>query len=237
MVGNKRLTFKNTTGKVTGPLKSKNSSEDELDLTFLVRLILILSLMIPISWTVYSSVLEVKRNYSSGVEFSNYIKENQLEELSILYAPATADEGSKEEGDFKISSSNLPVVAALLPEADNFYRFYDGKNWVLYSINKYPSNEDRLKNYKEWARMGYPDIVIGDFDYNQIIKKAGLKDSKGDADSEKEPEYACIQVLKGAKVYKYYQEYPTVAAAKKVYIKKELLEKYNLKEIDWTKEK
>ena len=125
-----------------------------------------LFILVQISWTASSSVIDIKYNYASGREMAQYITENNLEDAKLMSSwHLSAGPNYSEENEEKYYNFNSSGAGtAILPYLDKnvFVNF----NWGLDNMG-YTEHRDILdideyeQTIKRFEELGVPDYFFG----------------------------------------------------------------------------
>lgn len=178
------------------------------------KVLLYVILIVPVWWTISALVLEVNENYFLGKEVVSFLRENQLLDQKILCewrAVRTAD-GKEYHND----SNDIDVTVAMMAymtdhEIEQLIQYADGQ--PHYSINITATEEENKKNYQLWEEKGIPDVLIGSCELGEVYgERVSL------ADYQPVKEVATNYIWKNMPNRQYFF----------VYLRTDLLEKYNL---------
>ena len=142
------------------------------------RLACCASLVIPIFWTMVSAAKEIYYPYDEKREIAEFLKENNLENLSV--ATEWRDYKNKTGEDrwesMNTSVNGLPALLAYFDE--NFvYNFNNGDPDKGYTLHRATSSAENKNTVNLWAKHEAPDILIGEPDVNLLTGgKATLDD-------------------------------------------------------------
>lgn len=101
-----------------------------------------LIIVVSLKWTIESSILEIKYNYSAYRSIYN-----KLSDLGFQ--------------DYKILANNVPMATSYFGNNENIYQLKINNQLVSYTINNLTNAQiDEYVNY--WSKIGWPDIYFGD---------------------------------------------------------------------------
>ena len=175
-------------------------------------LVVVLSLVISVGWSVFASYNEINGQYFYAKELSEFLREHKMYELNILTecSDFTAKDGKK-----TVNTYNVQNVVSILPylsdkEAEAFIQCRNGKKYVTQRL---ATADDNKRNAKLWAEEGQPDVLIGNCDLELIYgDKVTINDF-----------YPVKRITFG---YEWKNlKFPQNAL---IYVRKELLKKYGL---------
>lgn len=126
--------------------------------------IILIVMLIPIYWTVSSCILEMRTEYSFGRNISNYIKENQLENMLIV---SRWEEECDENGKIiYLDTNDVDIPTTFLPyfHSNIVANMNNGRDDMAYLTHRVASDEENKENLAKWKELGIPDVLIGDVD-------------------------------------------------------------------------
>lgn len=137
----------------------KNKKSGMMFANFVVTMLLLLS----VYWSVQSSILEYKCQYSFGREASKFIKEYKLDELVVMATWEAKDIDGDGIKEVDTNCMYSPV---------NLYPYFD-KEFVAnmnygYTTHRVASAAENRSNMEAWSTMGTPDVLIGYVDVAAI---------------------------------------------------------------------
>lgn len=120
-------------------------------------------LVIPIYWSVASSVAEINYTYGYGRDAAKFIKESNIEKLPMM----TSWRNQKEIGN----TSDYNVATEILPyfETNIISNYNMGKDEKGYLEHRVPDYKTNIRNIKEWGKMDIPEVLIGDVNVELIF--------------------------------------------------------------------
>ena len=175
------------------------------------RLFLILGIVISVAWTVCALVGDAKYPVTDGAEFTQFMKEHHLSNKRVFVDWFHPEKFPKSE-DLTLLNFNQPII------------FYMGKN--IFSNFEFPAHstynirfsippEDTPFYLQYWRSQGKPDILLGDVPLHRIFPE------------EKTPilDYTIVYQFKEYNIWKFD---PPSSGILNVYVRNDLLDKYNL---------
>ena len=137
--------------------------KDKLLLTRFLKCFVILCLVISVYWSVSSSVMDIRKEYSYGRSTSAFIKDNKLDKANIIGA-----------WEIKGSKEYTNMVATVVPINAYFDRniamnLNDGdpdKGFMYYRV---PAEEENNEHYEAIKGNGLPEVMIGKPDLERIF--------------------------------------------------------------------
>ena len=152
------------TNKATG---KKLLSEANVKLAkVFVGFIEVIAVLLSIYWSISSSVLDAKIEFSFGREAAAFIKEHSMEDLLII---SEWGYNQKDYNDFGNEYVN-DVYYMHIPV--NIYPYFD-KEIVAnmeegYVTHIYTTEEICNEKVEEWSKLPYPDVLLGYVDLNAL---------------------------------------------------------------------
>lgn len=139
------------------------ADKDKLLLTRFLKCFAILCLVISAYWSVSSSAMDIRKEYSYGRSTSAFIKDNKLDEASIIGA-----------WEIKGSKEYTNMVATVVPINAYFDRniamnLNDGdpdKGFMYYRVH---AEEENNEHYEAIKGNGLPEVMIGKPDLGKIF--------------------------------------------------------------------
>lgn len=170
-----------------------------------VTIMLTLCMIIPLYWSISSSVIDVFYDYALGRDEYAFLSENELLDSSIL-AEWSSMPDNGEETVKPISFSG--VITTLLPymDKDTFLNSPDKAGYNYSMIHKTPAQEVTIDLIGKIRQENLPDIIIGEPDYHAIYSSAVFSIS----------DYECMYEGEGGVIWKGVPE----MAGEKIYVKK-----------------
>ena len=137
----------------------KNKKSGKMFANSVIAMLLLLS----VYWSVQSSILEYKYQYSFGREASKFIKEYNLDELIMMATWEVKDIDGDGIKEVDTNCMYSPV---------NLYPYFD-KEFVAnmnygYTTHRVATEAENRSNMEVWGAMGTPDILIGYVDVAAI---------------------------------------------------------------------
>ncbi len=171
----------------------------------LITILLALGMIIPLYWSISSSVIDVFYDYALGRDEYTFLSENKLLDSSIL-AEWSSMPDNGEETVHPISFSG--VITTLLPymDKDTFLNSPDKAGYNYSMIHKTPAQEVTIDLIGKIRQENLPDIIIGEPDYPAIYPSTVLLIS----------DYECMYEGEGGVIWKGVPE----MAGEKIYVKK-----------------
>lgn len=120
-------------------------------------------IVVQISWSVISSVEDIRYNYAEGRAMADYIKENNLENANIMSAWHAISIGGDTETKYYVFNSSSSGTT-ILPYFDHniFINFNEGRNDMGYNEHKTILDEDEYaKSIEQFVELGTPEYVFG----------------------------------------------------------------------------
>lgn len=188
----------------------------------IINVFITLSLIISVYWTISACITDIRTNYDAARATAAFIKEHKLENCLIMnswYIPANDDlNGVPDPGQ-----QDTPSVNAYF-DKNIFYAFNSGEEDLSYGLHKTPDRDEVIATYNMWAGYGPPDVLLGKPTLHEVF-----------GDTVTYDDYAVVAIITKSKIAKAYEnKYPIVFA---IYLRKDLLNEYNLTEItdeDWS---
>lgn len=120
---------------------------------------------ISVFWSVMASIQDVQKNYGSGKELAQYVKENDLKENSIMIFWE------------KNQPSRVGIyTVSLLPYLDvNPFINFGGEMSEEYRTPVCSTNKEREKYYAEWRKRGEPAVLLGGARLKSVYGEKALK--------------------------------------------------------------
>lgn len=183
-------------------------------------------ILIPFYWTAGASYLEITEPFYYSRDLAKFLKENGLDQLKIMGGfdvsiPALydLDEDLMQYVNTELVSRPVSVVPYF--KHNICMNLNMGRDDAGYSLHRVPSAEENREVIKAWREMGLPDV---------IIDEEGMFMIMGDAVFESQ--YAIIyQYPPYPNVWKAFLSKYNVAYPGYVYMRKDLLEQYGLRDI------
>ena len=171
----------------------------------LVTIMLSFAMIIPLYWSISSSVIDVFYDYALGRDEYAFLSENGLLDKSIL-AEWSSMPDNGEETIKPISFSG--VITTLLPymDKDTFLNSPEKAGYNYSKIHKTPSQETTETLIDKIRHDDPPKIIIGEPEYSDIYSSSVLKIS----------DYECMYEGEGGVIWKGVPE----MAGEKIYVKK-----------------
>lgn len=197
------------------------------------KAVITLLLIMPFSWTICSSINEVKNVYGIGRGLSAFIKLHNMEEKKIMVSwkyvyniEDNFDYWGKNTSDYddtemRVDYTNIIGNAATsLPYFDsNIYMNFNVHNkQEMYLENKLDANSKEV--FKRWSEQGVPDILIGKCTLSKIYPESVITNN----------DYVRVAEIESSSIWKF----SILNNTCDIYIRKDLLSEYpTLKEIKY----
>lgn len=133
---------------------------------------------VPFFWNTSACIKEIRTNYSTSKEYTEFIKEKGLSDAKIFMS---VDMVKKKGGRNlpELSDSPLPILTAYFSKKNNIYKFNIHGRDIQYVYPVEESVKDDENTLKEWRNAGYPDIVIGEVNISEIFGDSEAFDTSG----------------------------------------------------------
>lgn len=173
-----------------------------------------ISIIVPLYWSVSASVNDIIKNYGTGYEAAEFLKENGFDKLNIM--AAWYKNKNDKTGEQTINYNTFQGIPALAYFDDNiFINFNGGANNKCYLTHIIDSNGYFTRSL---AAKGYPDVLFGDVDLEDVFGP--------DADLLRT--YALVCSVHGNMIWKDY----TYENRQFIFLRRDLLDDYpKLKEL------
>ena len=184
-------------------------------------------IIMPLSWSITSSYEDIIHNYTDSREVINFLEKYELTDSTIMKPGMNYEING--ENRYEIGITSLPLVTAYLPKKNNTYRTFwknEPANWVvreLFLDNNLGEEENLIKS---WQNIGYPDVLIGDCDLDYVYNRDYQNEF------EKKPKYICVKKVRYCLIFKGYYVSASDLGCTKIYLKKDLADKLNLKKVE-----
>lgn len=180
-----------------------------------VWIVVILALIIPTGWSVAASYNDITGAYSYGKEMTEFLRKHDMYDLNILVQYDSYKTKNKKE---IINSCDNCAAVSMCPYMSDkeIEAFVQLRNKTKYVTQKISSAKENKENYKKVASYGIPDVILG---YCNLKKIYGSKVTMDD--------YVVVKVIPYGYKWKSFQ-FNNVGL---IYVKKDLLKKYNLHEV------
>ena len=191
------------------------------------KIIPILFLIPGLYWTAAASFLEVTTPYYYGREVAEFLKENELYQLKVMASfDATDPEEFSQDYNLMecINTQHVLSAIAILPYFDHniFMNLNMGRDDEGYMFNRLPSPEENQAAIEAWKAMGPPDVLLGRVKLQLVF-----------GDEVTISDYARVyEFLPGSNIWKSLPAVENTYLRGCVYLRRDLLEEYGLKEID-----
>jgi hypothetical protein len=182
-----------------------------------------LLMVIPLLWTICASVFEVQFPYFYARGAAAFLKAHQLDKLNVLCEWSGSNLGVDEDPFENMNENVMKVAVSLAPyfEGNPFYNFNMGEADQSYVKFMVSSTEKKMETVRKWSERGAPDVIIGKVNLSTYFgKTVDLKD------------YAIVYKMHPVQfgIWKMiHTENPFVF--NEIYLRRDLLEKYHLKEL------
>lgn len=199
----------------------KTEKDKKLIQTTFKSVLTILAL-VSLFWTVSAVKNEINQNYFYGREVATFLKEKGISTKMAFsnWNNGYIDLDNYNDGhDDYLNTYMIDDAILILPYFDEniFYNLNGGKNSKAFVYHKIPSYYACRSMVAEWRKAGVPDLIIGHPDLGMVF----------DDDTTYE-DYALVKEVKYGFIYKNMSSSLKIP----VYIKRELLEQYELTELD-----
>ncbi len=180
-----------------------------------------LLVIVPVIWTLLSSVMDIQKPYFYSRDTAEFLLENHLEELNILCEwSGSALSGDDENVFYDMNTNVMKTAVTLAPyfEGNPFYNFNMGAENAAYVKFSIPTTEENREVVGTWAAKGKPDVIVGMVNPELLF---GEEMTKAD--------YAVVYKMRPVQfaIWKG-QQASNVFAVNYVYMRKDLVEQYGL---------
>ncbi len=184
-------------------------------------LIGIACLAVPIVWTTFSAVRDIKYDYFYGREVASFITDNGLDDSLML--GSWLEDGSltpfSEMNDGYVNTvmigSAVPINAYL--GKNGFFNLNHNNAEQGFIFHRRPTIEEAKKDLLEWISYGDPDVIIGKPDLDLVY-----------GDSLSYSNYSLVALVRTRFIWKYGCVYEGMP----VFLRNDLLEDYHLEALD-----
>ncbi len=184
-------------------------------------------LILPVIWTVFASVNDLRYPYYFARGAASFLKENHLEEYAILCEWS----GCKQKADEEDLLENMNVcvmktAVALAPyfEENPFYNFNDGRSDQAYITFRVPSVQETQEKLATWKEQGPPEVIVGSVNLELLF-----------GDSAERSEYGVVYKIRPVAFSIWKMLYDNNALlADYIYLRKDLIKQLGLEELPET---
>lgn len=196
--------------------KFKINSKDKIKLHRLLVISIVCAWIVSISFSVVSSIKDIRNNYGGALEIAEFIKDNNLENKKIINCWNTIiDSETGKEEDYMNIISFADVVGYF--EKNIIYNFNYGDRDALYLSHTTLTDKETQKYFEYIASNGYPDVIIGEVKLNEIF-----------GDDKNIPIYVPVKFIDSSIIWKYRKYYSRAY----IYMRKDKLSEYkNIKQL------
>lgn len=198
------------------------TKEEQQVLGNLVMLFCAVCVLVPVEWSVSSSVYEILYTYDLGRNEAAFIKEYNLDDYKIMI-PWDVEMG---DGDEDGTEELLGMDTGYFAWADNlspyfdeniFYNYRLSEQFTNYTTHKRSTEEENERNIQSWKEAGMPDVLFLDPKLELVFEEQEIN----------EVHYALVYSEKVGRIWKGdYKE-----ARVHIYVRSELLEEVGLERI------
>ncbi|MDE6596115.1 MAG: hypothetical protein K2K44_08905, partial [Oscillospiraceae bacterium] len=124
-------------------------------------------ILVQISWSVISSAADIKYNYSTGKAMAEYIKDNDLENTSIMSSWLAVDKNEDSEEKYYLFNSSS-TGTEILPYFDSniFPNFNWGRADMGYNEHRDILDENEYKQMLErFRQLDSPEYIFGTLEF------------------------------------------------------------------------
>lgn len=191
------------------------------------NIILILFLLPALYWTAAASYLEITTPYFYGRGVAEFLKENELYKLKLMAGYDIIDpEGFSQDYDLMecVNTQRVLLPVSVLPYFDHNFclNLNMGRDDEGYMFNRIADPEENQAVMEAWKEMGTPDVLLGKVKLQPVF-----------GDEVKLSDYARVyEFLPAVNIWKALPSAYNTWLRGYVYLRRDLLEEYGLKEID-----
>lgn len=138
-----------------------------------------LSLLIPLVWTISSSIKEIQFQYSYGRETVQFLEKTGLidTKIAMSWDEEKTDSGDIDYDELDLKSNGWPVPLCAYADRNIVYNFNDGLDDAAYVQFIRQTAEQNRATIERWKRSGVPDVLLGDVDVELLTDGAvSIKD-------------------------------------------------------------
>ena len=144
-----------------------SNERDKKLLTVFLHCFVIVCLIVSVYWTVSSSVMDIKKEYSYGRSTSSFIKDNKLDEANIIGAWEVKSLKEERKEYTNMVATVVPINAYFNRNiASNLNNGDPNKGFMYYRI---PSEEENKEYFETIKKDGLPEVMIGKPDLKEIF--------------------------------------------------------------------
>ena len=149
--------------------------KDKLLLTRFLKCFVLLCLAISVYWSISSSIMDIRKEYSYGRSTSAFIKEHDLDKNYIIGAWQVRESATGKADYTNMVATVVPINAYFEKNiASNLNNGNPDKGFMYYRI---PSAEEIAENYETIRRKGIPEVMIGSPDLDQVFDEDTIKEN------------------------------------------------------------
>ena len=208
--------------------KIKIQEQDQKTLGKLGKFGIALLLLMPLYWTVGAGFLEITTQYYYGRDMAKFLQDTGLYQLKVMaeYDISVPEEVLKQEDYDLMDYVNTEIVArpvAVLPYFEHNFcmNLGMGSDNAGYVLHRVPDKEENEAAMAKWREMGAPDVIIQAMNLKLIF-----------GNEVKNSDYVAVyEYAPYANIWKAFPSKYNVAYKGYIYLRKELLEKYGLEEV------
>ena len=181
----------------------------------------LLTLIVPIFWTIMAGIYEISCPYYYAKGVAEYIRANGLEDAKIMCEWAGSNIDNKEEACKSMNVNVMKMAVSIAPyfEDNIFVNLGDKEKERAYVTFLVADEEANRKELAKWADNGLPDVIIGNVNLSLIFDDLEAKNLYSEAYSISPLQFGIWKMLRTVNPFD----------SKKIYVRKELLDQSELK--------
>lgn len=170
-----------------------------------------------IYWTITASIIDINTNYSSARQTSQFLKKQNLDNTLIMTEWYINE---KDNGVTQVNTTHqsTPRISAYFDE-NIFYTHNNGIDNLRYNTHILPSSKDIKNTLNLWSSYGAPDVLLGQPNLYAVFGNNITYES-----------YSLVKIIEEAQIVKNHRHEKPYALC--IYLRKDLLEFYNLSEVE-----